>query len=284
MTHAQLSESYLELARNAGALVEAAAGRYVLGAYPDPVTGEIRGLVEYCDEKVYHDLQAVDAMLAAVAGACPAAVDVLVRAPSTIILPAPWQVYLTYVRFAGTPDQLDPDDVWICEAEQLHQDIVAGWLARAISAGCEEHQESVDVGAGPLDAARRILTTPGRRSYVAAIDGRIVGHATLLCEAHDDPTGRHFVELVDVLVEGVDDSRRVMAALVAECARHAAALQRPLIGHVVHPLGKAEAGKGERILAGLRRQGWSVDHVFWRRPLDDRSAAGCSTSATGGRR
>jgi hypothetical protein len=261
----QTAPGYLDDARRAGLLFHLRDAAYTADTYRDPVTGVRSALVEHCDERIAADpgrLAELCDRLRADVGTILLRVD-----GASTTLPPPWQPHLTYVRFAGRP----PTDVAprVRVAGAQHRHAIAGWLARAFQAAADEQGHPAD-DANNLALAEQVLDSADSESYVFVARGRAVGHATLIRDAYDAVTARSFVELLDVLVEPWADVRGSTPALVAACARRAAQLGLPLIGHVVHPAG---AAKGERIVASLLAAGWVVDHRFWRRDLEGTARA-----------
>ncbi|PRY41797.1 hypothetical protein [Umezawaea tangerina] len=274
MTRA-VDSGYVDAARESGLLRTVAGRSYVAGAYTDAVTGRRQVLVEYADHGLVED----PALLAELTGVLVAGHDdadgLLMRTGPWVELPRPWRTQVTYVRLAGgSPSDVDlaasaaDVDFEVTTAGPEHDPLVLGWLERAFHAAGDEIEADV-AATDAATAARSVLEQRGRVSLLVWHRGEPVGHATLLCAAHDEVTGTDFVELVDSLVEPVVDVRAATTALTAAAGEHAAGLGLPLFGNVVHPVGDS-SGKAERVLASLRRRGWRVSHRYWFAPLGSR--------------
>lgn len=273
-TAAPACERYLAEAAAAGLVEQARGHRYVVGVHEDPLSDERRLLVEYCDEELLTDLAWLTRLVEQARALEPAVAAVVVRAPGTVRLDDPWQRTISYVIHPA--DSADAASgapavpgVTVSPAETAQdEDRITEWLARAMVDGSADHGHTADP-ATAVPLARECLSDPDRFSYLARLGGTAVGHATLLCAAQDEVTGRRAVELVDILVELADRPRRgaVAAALTSAALAHAHRLDLPLLGHVVHPSAQSAADHGDRIVAALLTQGWNLDHVFWRRSL-----------------
>ncbi|MDJ0381792.1 hypothetical protein [Streptomyces sp. G-G2] len=268
---AAASGRYLAEAADAGLLHRVRGLRYVAGMHHDPLLDERRFLVEYGDEELLADPQWLAGLVDQALGEDPRAASVVVRAPASVPLDDPWRRELSYLYHpAGADAPATGTDAGsglrVRPAEPSEEEAVADWLVRAMVHGSADLGTTADPAvAGQL--ARECLAAPGRHSYVVCLDGRAVGHATLLCDAEDEVTDRRAVELVDLLVDLPEGPRREAAtALTAAALAHARRLELPLLGHVVHPSPRTDADPGARIVASLRSRGWEADHVFWRRP------------------
>ncbi|MEU4212954.1 hypothetical protein AB0F13_23660 [Streptomyces sp. NPDC026206] len=264
------SPGYLAAAAEAGLLHRLHGHPFVAGEHHDPLLEERQLLVEFCAEELLSDASWLEEVLD-VAGLSAARSVVTVRAPAHIRFADPWQRHITYLRYSGRPAQDDQasSPLTIRPADPgTDTDDLIRWLAEALVGGSADH--GVTAGPGAADTlAREFLDAPDRFSYVACREGRAVGHATLLCAAHDPVTARDYVDLVDVLVEESEEWRSAGTyALAAAAMAHAHRAGLPLIGHVVHPAPHIAAGQGDKIVASLVARGWAVDHVFWRRSHD----------------
>ncbi|MFD8021299.1 hypothetical protein ACFV6G_12830 [Streptomyces lavendulae] len=295
---AAASEHYLAEAAGAGLLRRVRGLRYVAGVHHDLLLDERRFLVEYADEELLADPVWLDGLVVRALGEDPEAASVVVRAPASVRLDGPWRPELSYlyhpagadVPAAGTDEGTDEGThggtdggtgLRVRPAGPAEETAVADWLVRAMVHGTADLGATADPEVA-AELARECLAAPGRHSYVAHLDGRAVGHATLLCEAADEVTGRRAVELVDVLVDLPDGPRsEPAAALTAAALAHARRLELPLLGHVVHPSQRTDADRGARIVASLRARGWRADHVFWRRPTGPAAADSPSRSTKG---
>ncbi|MEU2830346.1 hypothetical protein ABZ667_16990 [Streptomyces lavendulae] len=259
--------AYLAAAEEAGLLGHLHGHPYVAGAHHDPALDEQRVLIEFCDPEILLDAISLDTLAAQLLGESPGATAVVVRTPGRLALEAPWERQLTYVRYDGEPvGSVSPPEGFAIRPAVPERDdaVVAEWIARAVTDGSAEQDTAADPEIVAA-VAQDFLHLPDRVSYLAFADGRPVGHATLLCAAHDDVTGRDHIELLDVLADTADDCRRaVTAALTATAVAHAQGAGLPLIGHVVHPARNVAPGRGEAVTAALVRRGWRIDHVYWR--------------------
>jgi hypothetical protein len=240
---APVAPSYLAAAEQAGLLETLHGHAYVADTYQEPLLDEQQVLVEYCAPELLLDPSGMDELTALLLSANPDAAAVVVRTPGTVVA-----------------------DVAVGLAVAERDDrVIAGWLARAFTDGVADQEVVAD--AETVDAiTEHYLHVPDRVSYVATRDGRPVGHATLLCAAHDNVTARDHIELLDVLADLAEpaDRRSVTAALTRAAIAHAERAGSPLIGHVVHPARGVAPGRGEAITGALVEQGWCVDHVYWR--------------------
>ncbi|PGH41749.1 hypothetical protein GA0070622_0643 [Micromonospora sediminicola] len=250
----EVDAGYLSRMAEVGALRMLDGSPVVAGAVVEPVTGESYCLVEYCDDRLLVEPRRRQELLRHLAVEFPDAARAVVRASAGTDLPPPWAPHLTYVRHRGVGAD-EGATVEVRAAEPADDHLIEDWLARALIAAAPR---SVDP-ARPVEVAAGILAAPDRRSYVTLADDRPVGHVTLLLDALDDVTGRPFVELLDILVEPRFAGRAVTDALVAASATEAAALGRPLLGHVVHGPDQAH---GDRVVCSLIGKGWVTDHRF----------------------
>ncbi|MFE5867721.1 hypothetical protein ACFQ6V_03585 [Streptomyces roseifaciens] len=267
-TSPAVSPRYLGAAAEAGLLHRLDGRPYVVGETHDPLHDRHEFLVEYCAEELLADARGLERALEAAGGRALGTAVVTVRVPGGIRLPEPWRPHLTYLTHAGPPPRNDaapsPFTVRPADAE-TDTPAVARWIAKALADGSADQGDTAAPAAVNV-LVREFLDAPDRFSYVACRDGRPVGHATLLCDAHDPVTGRDHVELVDVLVEETDEEQRTAVdALTAAAIAHAHRAALPLTGHVVHPAPHIAPERGERIVASLVARGWAVDHVFWQR-------------------
>jgi hypothetical protein len=269
---ALVSERYLADADGAGLLHQVHGHRYVAGFQDEPMLNERQFLVEYCDEALLADRDWLAGLADHARALEPEVAAVIVRAPATVRIGEPWHRSISYVSHPGGTAQAAPADpsqgVTVAPAEAGDEADIAGWLVRAMVTGSTDRGRTADPATAEL-LVQEWLKAPGRFAYVARLDGRAVGHATLLCDAEDEVTGRRVVELVDTLVDLTDPPvrRAALAALTSAAIAHAERLGLPLMGHVVHPAPDVAAGHGDRIVASLLSRGWQLDHVFWRRPV-----------------
>jgi hypothetical protein len=258
---------YLALVTGNGLLRQGGPGRYVVGTTTDAVTKQTSCLVEYADpvllvgdgigwlsRQLHADFPDVDALV--------------VRTDASVVLPSPWSPYMTYVRWTGPAVGEVGQDVAVRPVDDGALHLVRGWLVEAVREGArlrgcaaEEHHADALVG--------DVLARPHRRSFLATVDGRPIGHATMLTEAFDDVTATRYVDLFDTLVAAPEYRRAAVARLVAECVRVAGELGLPLLGNVVHERpGLGYDGTGARIRDSLLQRGWTVNHQFWWAPGD----------------
>ncbi|ATL69385.1 hypothetical protein [Nocardia terpenica] len=260
--------SYLAQVQESGLLDTFHALPYVAGQYYAPLLDEEQVLIEYCAPGILSDPARLHALATMLLGRHCGATAVVVRVPGDHVLCAPWERQLTYVRYVGgSSDRLAvPRGVVIREvASEQEKALVGAWLARALTDGSADQ----DAVADPNMVAAAVddyLSLPGCISYLATFEGRPIGHATVLGAMYDEVIGREHTELLDVLVDNADNERRraVTAALTAVVIEHAGRTGLPLLGQVVHPAASVAPGRGEAITSSLIRQGWKVDHVFWR--------------------
>ncbi|MEU8461259.1 hypothetical protein [Streptomyces sp. NPDC029003] len=275
---AAASGRYLADAAGAGLLHRVLGLPYVAGMHHDPLLDERRFLVEYADGELLADPVWLAGLADQALGEDPEAASVVVRAPASVVLGAPWQRELTYLYHPATDEAPragaeGAPGLRVRPAGPGEEQALADWLVRAMVHGSADLGATADPAvAGRL--ARECLAAPGRRSFVACLGGRAVGHATVLGEVEDEVTGRRAAELVDLLVDLADGPRReAAAALTAAALAHARRLGLPLLGHVVHPPPRTDADPGARVVASLGRRGWEPDHVFWRRPAGPATAS-----------
>ncbi|MGW1075957.1 hypothetical protein [Streptomyces sp. NPDC002537] len=265
-TSTAASPRYLAAAAEAGLLHRLDGHPYVVGETHDPLHDRRQFLVEYCAEELLDDARGLEQALENAGGQALGTAIVTVRVPARIRLREPWRPHLTYLTHAGPPPRSDaepsPFTVRPADAE-TDTPAIAHWLAKALADGSADQGGTADPAEVDL-LVREFLDAPDRFSYVACRDGRPVGHATLLCDAHDPVTGRDHVELVDILVDETDEAQRTAVnALTAAAIAHAHRAALPLTGHVVHPAPHVAPEQGDRIVASLVARGWAVDHVFW---------------------
>lgn len=260
---------YLAAADDAGLLQHLHGHPFVAGERHDPLLEERQLLIEFCATELLTVPHRFAEVLELASHGAPSADAIMVRAPESVRLPGPWRRHTTYVQSSGplraTPSPAQGLTVRRAEPGQDDAD-VARWLAQAFVDGSADHGVTADGGVAG-DLAREFLDAPDRVSYVACLDGRVIGHATLLCAADDPVTGRQYVDLVDVLVEAEDAVRRQATGMLTEAASvHAHGLELPLLGSVIHPASPSGPGDGDRIVTSLVARGWAIDHVFWHLP------------------
>jgi len=266
---------FLSSASAAGLLHELDGWRYVADYYVDDASGQEQCLVEYADPELIASQTSGDALLAELRQRFPAAGSVLLRTSAEARLPPPWCRYLTYLRHSGqhagheggSSDPASAERSPVIVAGEEHHVCLRRWLEHALRVACAEQDRQM-VGTRLRAAADSLLSQPDRVSYVYLRDGTPVGHVTLLCDCQDDLTQRRFAELFDLLVDPVDDRAEVSGSLVTAAVRHAAGLELPLLGHVVHPVSEAGASGAMKVLDGLLSAGWATDHMYWTHPLD----------------
>ncbi|MFF7992021.1 hypothetical protein ACFZDG_19770 [Kitasatospora xanthocidica] len=270
----ETADGYLRAADEAGLLSLVDGLPVVAGEYVEPVTGELQCLVEHADPRLIARAPMLLDALFRRHRDCSSAV---VRLPGRLPAPAELQPLLTYLEY--TPASPPPTEApasfettfeitlettfEITEAADDDEEPIARWLARAIHDAAAErgHTGGREGGA---QAVRQLLTSPDRRSYLVRVPGtrEPVGHATILTDAYDDVSDTPFVELVDILVDDDALRRTATAALVAVCARTAAAHGTPLIGNVAHPLPLDGRDPAAGAVAALRRRGWTPTHRY----------------------
>ncbi|MDT0446390.1 hypothetical protein [Streptomyces johnsoniae] len=273
---AHASPDYLAAAAEAELLHRLHGQCFVADEQHDPLLDERRLLVEFCAESILKDATRLAEALRIAGAGNRAARPILVRAPAHVTLAEPWHRHVTYLRHTGGPADASPEDparhrqaplAVRPAAPATDEAAIARWLVKALIDGSAGHGVAADPATADA-VARDIIEAPDRVSFVATQgDGPAIGHLTLLGEAHDPVTGRDYIDLVDVLVEGDAGARRAgTAALTAAAIAHARNARLPLIGNVIHPAPHLAAGHGDRVVASLVARGWEVDHVFWRRP------------------
>ncbi|WP_030739667.1 hypothetical protein [Streptomyces sp. NRRL S-31] len=245
--------------------------RCVAGTSTDDLTGTTRLLVEHADADLLSGTRA-PVLWRTLLDRFPDTSEVLLRVEAETRLPDPWQRYSSYLVLDDTTgaEAAPPDGPpFPVRAESRHRDRVAGWVADALRAADDVQGRPHDVR-NTAEAARRLLDSPSCVSFVVEAAGAPVGHATLLSDAHDDTTGRDFVELFDVLVEDVPGASHHRGALVAAAVSYAREAGRPLLGNVTHGrdrrAGAVGGDVGAPVVDLLRGRGWRVDHVYWTAP------------------
>ncbi|WP_327286415.1 MULTISPECIES: hypothetical protein [unclassified Streptomyces] len=263
-----VSDLYLRAADEAGVLSHIDGLPVVADEYREPASGELQCLVEYADPAL---LARAPRLLDALFRRHPGCSSAVVRIPAHLPAPSALQPLLSYLRHAPPPAAAAPAAApaaasapfGIAEASDADDEAVGRWLSRAIrdAAADRGHTETAH---GAAESVRRLLEAPGRRSYLVRVPGRPepIGHATLLTDAYDDVSDSPFVELVDILIDDAALRRAATARLVAACADTAAALGAPLIGNVTHPADRAGQDRSARVVAALRRQGWTPTHGY----------------------
>lgn len=267
----ELDPAFLDAMDTQGLLLMIDGRQCVAGTSRDELTGTTRLLVEHIDASLLSDTSA-PVLWRTLLDRFPETSEVLLRGWAGTRLPDPWQRYSTYLVLDVTTgeDAAHPaGPSFPVRAKPRHRDHVAHWIADALRA-------ADDVQGRPHDAertakaARRLLDDPSCVSFVVEAAGNPVGHVTLLCDAHDDLTGRDLIELFDVLVDDVPDASHHRRALVAAAVSYARDAGRPLLGNVTHG-GYRHAGVdggdvGAPVVDLLRGRGWRVDHVYWTAP------------------
>ncbi|MFG2636842.1 hypothetical protein ACGFX8_23730 [Streptomyces sp. NPDC048362] len=262
-----VGEDYLAAADEAGLLHRLDGLVYVAGEYREPLTGVDQCLVEYADPRL---LRAAPAFLEALFARFPACAEAIVRVagaddPHPALTP-----YLSYLALpveavrACDGTRADEPRIVLDEARE-HDTAVHDWLCRAMvtaaaGRGLTTRPEAVRAAVDDL------VDSPGRRSFVVFAEGhdQPFGHATLCVDAHDDPSGTDFVDLVDILVDDPVLRSTSTAALVRASARLADGLGLPLVGNVCH--GLDEAGRSGAVTAALEARGWRRTHQYRQAP------------------
>ncbi|MFD6180560.1 hypothetical protein [Streptomyces goshikiensis] len=274
------SAEYLAAADEAGLLHRVDGLVYVAGAYREPLTGVEQCLVEHADPAL---LRAAPAFLEALFARFPECTEAIVRVPGAEdphpVL-TPHLSYLSLPAPAGgrAPEGTPPPGLTVAPDEtRAHDATVHDWLRRAMDTA------AADRGLTTLPEAVRaavdaLLDSPGRRTFVVYADGadRPVGHATLSVDAHDDPSGTDFVDLVDILIDDAALRPAAIAALVRACARVADGLGLPLLGNVCH--GLDEAGRSGAVVTALEARGWRRTHQYRHAPRPRPEDANASAS------
>ncbi|MBL1097949.1 hypothetical protein [Streptomyces coffeae] len=254
---------YLKAADAAGLLHTLDGHRYVAGAHTDPVTGAHQTLIEYADRALIEDPR----LLARLRGtdSSPATAMVL-RTPADLELPEPWRRQMTYVQLTTVAESAEDEavDEAVRESDAVGDGLVREWLVRAFQTAGAQTGAPVSREAAALEAAESVLDRPDRVSLLYVLEGKPIGHATLLTDTADEVTGQACSELVDVLVEPGPAQRAALAALTAAAAHRAHAAGLPLVGHVVHAVEDAERDHATHVLNSLGRRGWVPTHCFWR--------------------
>ncbi|MFI5641037.1 hypothetical protein ACIA8H_26995 [Streptomyces goshikiensis] len=275
------SAAYLAAADEAGLLHRSEGLVYVAGAYREPLTGVEQCLVEHADPRLLH---AAPAFLEALFARFPECTEAIVRVPGADdphpVL-TPHLSYLALPAAAGSaPEEAPAPGLTVAPDEaRAHDAAVHDWLRRAMDTAAAGR------GLATLPEAVRaavdaLLDSPGRRTFVVYADGRDqpVGHATLSVDAHDDPSGTDFVDLVDILVDDPALRPAAIAALVRACAQVADGLGLPLLGNVCH--GLDEAGRSGAVVTALEARGWRRTHQYRHapRPSDEDATAAAGAS------
>ncbi|MFD3723223.1 hypothetical protein [Streptomyces sp. NPDC058674] len=270
-------DDYLAAADEAGLLHRADGLLYVAGAYREPLTGVEQCLVEHADPRL---LRAAPAFLEALFARFPECTEAIVRVagaddPHPVL--TPHLSYLSLPVEAGrTPADAPTPGLTVVPDEARARDAaVHDWLRRAMDTA------AADRGLTTLPEAVRaavdaLLDSPGRRTFLVYADGRDqpIGHATLCVDAHDDPSGTDFVDLVDILIDDAALRPAAIAALVQACARVADGLGLPLLGNVCH--GLDEAGRSGAVATALEARGWRRTHQYRRASRASAADAGAS--------
>ncbi|MFI9842521.1 hypothetical protein ACIHFD_36185 [Nonomuraea sp. NPDC051941] len=258
-------DSYLRSA-DAAQLLYVMDGRpYVAGEFVDGITGDRHCLVEYCDPALLSTAQSVRSLRDALSGSFTDADVLTIRVRTPVDLPPPWERAVTYVRLTDSSTQpIHQAKVSIVEATSDYMRLIEDWLVRAFQTGYEKQGR-----AARLDAARRaartILESVDRRSYVAIAGGVPVGHATLLTRMRDEVTDEEYADFVDMFVEPGPSAKDARDGLLSAVITLAGKTGMELVGNVVHQkAATATMEHGRRVLESLWRKGWQVDHVDWR--------------------
>jgi hypothetical protein len=256
-------ETYVQQAAACGLVRKAGNVTLVADRLREPLSGESRCFIEYCDPAGYRSAAALQETVRYIREEFPGVAAVVLRVRDGSRLPAPWRPLITYVRYAGpAPPAARTSSVAVRVAEESDRDLVRHWIEAALTAGYARQAIEVPGQPGIRSAAGEILNAPGRISLVGLAGGEPVGHATLL-DGFDDVTAEEYVDLFDVLVETHDQQHAVRAALVEAAVRHSKAVGRPLIGNVTHSLTGPDELDGLRILDGLVSHGWRIDQADW---------------------
>ncbi|MFG2310968.1 hypothetical protein ACGFS9_20195 [Streptomyces sp. NPDC048566] len=260
-----IDDRYLRAADEAGLLHRVDGLPVVAGEYAEPASGELQLLVEHADPTL---LARAPRLLEVLFRRHPDCTSAVVRVPAHLPTPPGLLPLLGYLRHTpGPPPETPPVALRLTEAAEADRAAVGAWLARAIRHASADRGHTV-TDAGTDEAVRGLLDAPGRRSYLVRTPGApaAIGHATVLTDAHDDVSDTGFVDLVDILVDDDALRRAATAHLVAACAATAAALGRPLIGNVTHPVDPAGRERAAGVVASLRRQGWTPTHGYAHAP------------------
>ncbi|MGW2254928.1 GNAT family N-acetyltransferase [Kitasatospora sp. NPDC001660] len=278
MTSFAVSSDFLRGAGSEGLLRTVAGAECVYGAYHDPLTGDLRCLVEHAEPRLLRDLSP---LLEVVREEIPGCTAVLARTlPGQDVDPR-LRPFLTYLRHTGPigsgatvhdgtaprngaapgGDVRTDGEVRVTGITDECADRVAEWLARALVDGTTDHGRAC-APAAALDTARQTLDDPACRTFVAWLGPVPVGHATVNREASDDPSGVEFVDLLDVLVEPGARHTGAGRRLVRACAELAEAAGLPLVGNVVHPASPAGLVRSEGVVADLRSRGWEPAFAY----------------------
>jgi hypothetical protein len=256
-------ETYVQQAVASGLVHKTGKVTLVADRLREPLSGESRCFIEYCDPAGYHSAEALQETIRYIRKAFTGVEAVVLRIRGGSKLPAPWRPLITYVRYAGpAPPAARTDNVAVRVAEESDHDRVRHWIEAALTAGYARQASEVPGQPGIRSAAEEILNAPGRISLVGMAGGEPIGHATLL-DGFDDVAGEEYVDLFDVLVEPHDQQRAVRAALVEAAVRRSRAVTRPLIGNVTHNLTGPDEPNGLRVLDGLVSHGWRIDQADW---------------------
>ncbi|MFD3555057.1 hypothetical protein ACFWWA_23635 [Streptomyces goshikiensis] len=275
------SAEYLAAADEAGLLHRVDGLVYVAGAYREPLTGVEQCLVEHADPAL---LRAAPAFLEALFARFPECTEAIVRVPGAEDPHPVLTPHLSYLALPAAADSSAPEGaptpgLTVAPDEtRAHDAAVHDWLRRAMDTA------AADRGLTTLPEAVRaavdaLLDSPGRRTFVVYADGRDqpVGHATLSVDAHDDPSGTDFVDLVDILIDDAALRPAAIAALVRACARVADGLGLPLLGNVCH--GLDEAGRSGAVVTALEARGWRRTHQYRHAPRPSAEDTNANASA-----
>jgi hypothetical protein len=257
-------ESYLTAARRAGTYLQIGNIRLVAGHMCEPLTGESRCFVEYCDRKGYGSPEALARVCSVLMLKFPQAESLVLRARDGLCLPDPWRRMVTYVRHTGRGGcEHRQQEVCARRASAGDDELVRQWIIRALTDGYRMQDGHVLDPRDVRRAADDVLGAPGRVSILALAGGHPIGHVTLL-DGYDDAIGRPYVDLMDMLVEPGEHASAAREALAVAAADHARTAGVPLIGNVTHDVNDRGDAVGQRVLAGLMRRGaWIIDHVDW---------------------
>ncbi|MGW2425841.1 hypothetical protein ACWC0C_42595 [Streptomyces sp. NPDC001709] len=254
---------YLAAADEAGLLHRTDGLVYVAGPYHEPLTGLDQCLVEHADPRL---LRAAPAFLEELFARFPQCTEAIVRVPGADDPHPALTPHLSYLSLpagaAHAPqDARTPGLRVVADEAREHDRAVHDWLCRAMVTGAAGRGLTTrpqEVRA----AADALLDSPGRRTFVVYADGgdHPVGHATLCVDAHDDPSGTDFVDLVDILIDDPVRHPAAIAALVRACALLAEGVGLPLLGNVCH--GLDEAGRSGAVATALEARGWRRTHQY----------------------
>ncbi|MEU8587415.1 hypothetical protein AB0C59_10480 [Streptomyces sp. NPDC048664] len=257
-------DDYLAAADAAGLLHRSDDGLlFVADAWREPLTGVDQCLVEHADARL---LDAAPAFLDVLFARFPQCTEAVVRVPGAQDPHPALAPHLSYLALPpeaapapGTARAAGPRVV--LDERREHDDAVRDWLRRAMVTAADGRGLTT-LPQAVREAADALLDSPARRTFLVYADGhdRPAGHATLCVDAHDDPSGTDFVDLVDILVDDPALRAAATAALVRASARLADDLALPLLGNVCH--GLDEVGRSGAVVTALEARGWRRTHQY----------------------